>query len=505
MSDSIAVRMVGITKRFPGVVANDNVDFELRAGEIHVLLGENGAGKTTLMNILAGLYTKDSGEIYVWGQKVEILSPQDALRLGIYMVPQTPKLVQSMTVLENVIIGLRKAGMILPTRRARSWIENLAKSYYIPIDIDAPVYRLTASEQKRVELLKALVRHAKILIFDEITATLSPSEKADIFKFMRKFAMSGGAIVFVTHKINEVFEIGDRVTVMRKGKVVGTFDVSDVTQDKLTELMFGKKIEVGIAHSSAKQGDVALRVRDLWVEFDGYPSVRGVSFDLYYGEILGIAGIAGNGQKELVEAIIGLRRPSMGKIYMNADGGFIDITDKSTSWRLKSGISYIPEDRIRYGIVPNMSVAENLILGFRCLRGALDGFIINWNTVRSWASDVIKKYRIVAPSVDIPARHLSGGNIQKLIVARELESKPKIIVAFNPTLGLDVSSTKYVWETLMDMRDRGIAILLISEDLDEIMSLSDRIMVMSEGEIKGIFDRREADIDTIGRLMVRAK
>ena len=505
MSEELAVRMLGITKRFPGVIANDNVDFELRTGEIHVLLGENGAGKTTLMNILIGLYTKDSGEIYVWGRKVEILSPQDALRLGIYMVPQTPKLVRSMTVLENIVIGLKKAGIILPTRRAKKWIEDIAKSYYVLVDIDAPVYRLSASEQKRVEILKALVRHAKILIFDEITATLSPSEKADMFKFMRKFARSGGSIVFVTHKIGEVFEIGDRVTIMRKGKVVGTFDVSEVTADRLTELMFGRRIVVDVPHERAIPRDVALKVEDLWVEDDGFQSVRGISFSLRFGEILGVAGIAGNGQRELIEAIVGIRKPSRGRIYVNTNGKLMDITDKPTGWRIKNGLSYIPEDRIRYGIVPGMSVAENLLLGFQGCGEIVNSFVIRWDYVRSWADNIIRRYGIVAPSVDAPVRHLSGGNIQKLIVARELERKPRIIVAFNPTLGLDVRSMKYVWEILVRMKQKGVAILLVSEDLDEIFRLSDRILVMSEGEVRGIFDREEADINIVGRLMSRAK
>ncbi|MCR8433522.1 MAG: ABC transporter ATP-binding protein [Candidatus Korarchaeota archaeon] len=503
--NNLAIKAVGITKRFPGVTANDNVSFELRVGEIHVLLGENGAGKTTLMNILAGLYSKDSGEIYVWGQKVEIKSPQDALKLGIYLVPQTPKLVRSMTVLENVVIGLKKAGIILPTRKVRDLVEGLTKSYHIIVDIDAPVYRLSASEQKRIELLKALIRHARILIFDELTTSLSPSEKADLLKFMRKFARSGGAIIFVTHKMHEVFEVGDRVTVMRNGRVVGTFDVSEVTPDKLTELMFGKSIKPESIPRLTKPGDVMFRIDNLWVDLDGYKCVRGVSLDLHSGEILGLAGVAGNGQKELVETIIGIRQPSKGKIYAKLNGKFVDITDKPTIWRLKSGISYIPEDRIRQGIIPDMTVMENVILGFRFSEDAISGLLINWSKIKAQVSEIIKKYEIATPSADVLAKYLSGGNIQKLIIAREFESKPTILIAFNPTLGLDASSTRYIWEMLIEMRNKGAAILLISEDLDEILSLSDRIAVISEGEIRGIFSREEARLDDIGRLMVRAK
>jgi len=500
------VRMVDIRKEFPGVIANDNVCFGLRRGEIHALLGENGAGKTTLVSILAGLYEADGGEIYVWGRRVKIACPMDAIKLGIFMVPQTPKIVESMTVAENLSIGLKSAGLIFPVRKIKRIARRICEKYNIHIDLDVPAYRLSVSEQKRLEILRAIIRNAKILIFDEITNLLAPYERREIYEFMRKYVEDGNSIIFVTHKISEAMAISDRITVMRKGKVVGTVDSSNVTSEKLTAMMFGAPLTKHDDSVGKFEGDMALEVMDLWVKGDhGRYMVRGVSFVVRYGESVGIVGVAGNGQRELVEAIMGLRKPERGRIYIMVDGTKYDLTKRPASYRLMMGVGYIPDDRIRHGIIPDMSVAENLILGRHSTSSLARLSILRWNKIKKIAEAIVKKYGIVTPNIQRQARFLSGGNIQKLILARELEKEPRIIVAVNPTQGLDAKTVDYMREVFAHLKSEGKAILLISEDIDEVLMLADRISVISDGMVSKFMDRREATVEAIGSMMARVR
>lgn len=500
---TIAVRMIGITKRFPGVVANDNVDFELNVGEIHTLLGENGAGKTTLMNILCGFYSPDFGEIYVWGKRVDISSPRDAMKLGIFMIPQTPKLVLSMSVLENVIIGLKSVGIIFSKKKVEEKILDIAKKFNININPRAKIYSLSASERKRVEIIKALMRNAKVLVFDEPTATLSPVETKKLFDFMRRFKENNGSVIFITHKLHEALEISDRITVMRKGRVVGTIDKAHASEELLTKWMFGESIKKTTYHRKTREDKMTiLKVEDLYVKNDaGEQVVNGVSFEIRMGEIFGIAGVAGNGQKELVEAIMGLRKIKKGKILLRRNGREIDVT-KFGLRLTRDFIGFIPEDRITHGIAPSMSVAENLVLKDYKLPIFSGIIMLKMDKILEWARSIVKNYRIKTPNINTPVKYLSGGNIQKLIVARELSRDPQLIIAMYPTLGLDVKTTRIVRQKLVEARNRGAAIILISEDLDEILELSDRIAVIYRGSIIKIFEGNDINKQEIGRLMI---
>ncbi len=496
---SLLVRMEGITKRFPGVTANYKVDFELRAGEIHALLGENGAGKTTLMNILYGLYRPDEGRIFIEGREVRIRSPRDAARLGIGMVHQHFKLVPTLTVAENIVLSLEKTGFFMPVKKVRKAIEEAAGKYGLKIDPDARIWQLSVGERQRVEILKALMRDARVLILDEPTTVLTPGEKEELFKILRRLAGEGRGIVFITHKLDEVFRIADRVTVLRKGRVVaGGIPIGRTTPRELARLMVGREVDMRMEKKAKEPGDVVLEVRDLFALDDrGVMVVRGVSFEVRRGEVFGIAGVAGNGQKELVEAIIGLRKPERGRVII--DGR--DVTGRPPSEVLDLGVAYIPEDRARYGIAPDLSVAENLILRAYRRPPFSRGLFLNMDYIRKWSEELVAEYGIVTPSIDTPAGSLSGGNIQRLILARELSMTPKLIIASHPTFGLDVAATEQVRALLLKHRDEGAGVLLISEDLDEIMELSDRIAVMKDGRITAIVRASEADVEEIGMLM----
>ena len=493
------VRMIGITKRFPGVIANDKVDFELMPGEVHALLGENGAGKTTLMNILYGLYRPDEGQIFIDGREVEIRSPRDAMRLGIGMVHQHFKLVSTLTVAENIALSLEGTGLILPARRVRARILEVAQHYGLEVDPDARIWQLSVGERQRVEILKLLIRNAKVLILDEPTTVLAPGEREELFKVLRKLAYEGRGIVFITHKLEEVFRVADRVTVLRKGRVVASgLPVRSTTPSELAKLMIGRELKPRLVKKPARLGEPVLEVEDLSVLDDkGLLAVRGVSFNVRRGEILGIAGVAGNGQRELVEAIIGLRKPRSGRIRIDGH----DVTGKAPADVLKLGVAYIPEDRARYGIVPDLSVAENLILKLYKVPPFKRGFFLDEEYILSWSRKVVSDFGIVTPNVRAPAGSLSGGNIQRLILARELSTRPKLIVASHPTFGLDVAATEQIRSLLIEQRERGAGVLLVSEDLSEIMELSDRIAVMHEGQIVGLLSPSEADVEKIGLMM----
>ncbi len=491
------VRMVGIVKRFPGVIANDHVDFNLFPGEIHALLGENGAGKTTLMNILYGIYQPDEGEIYVKGRKVEIRNPKDAMKLGIGMVHQHFLLIEKHTVAENIALGFAKR-IVNPLDEIKARIREFAEKYNLKVDPDAYIWQLSVGEQQKVEIIKSLCAGAEILILDEPTSVLTPQEANDLFNILRRMRAEGKGIVFITHKLAEVFAVADRVTVMRKGRVVGTLPVEKATRGDLARMMVGREVVFTVERRSAKVGKPVLEVENLVVLGDrGKEAVRGVSFQVREGEILGVAGVAGNGQRELVHAIVGLRKVKSGTVRILG----VDTTNKSPREIAELGVGHIPEERLKYGIVPNLSVAENSILKSYYKSPYRKGLTIDYSEVRRNAENLINEYGIAVPSPETPAKLLSGGNMQKLIVGRELKRRPKLIIASNPTFGLDVGATEYIRKILLEQRDAGAAILLISGDLDEVLQLSDRIAVMFNGQFMGIVRPEEVTVEEIGLMM----
>ncbi len=491
------VSMVNIVKRFPGVVANDHVNFDLMPGEIHALLGENGAGKTTLMNILYGIYKPDEGEIYVRGRKVKIRSPKDAMRLGIGMVHQHFLLVDRHTVAENLALGHSKS-LINPLDEIKAKIREFAEKYGLKVDPDSYIWQLSAGEQQKVEIIKALYRGANILVLDEPTSILTPQESRELFSILKRMKEDGNGIAFITHKLAEVFEVADRVTVMRKGRVIGTLRTQETSKEELAKMMVGREVIFTIKKRPAKMGGPVLEVENLRVLGDRkQEAVRGITFQVRAGEILGIAGVAGNGQRELVQAIVGLRKVKSGTIRVMG----IDVTNKSPREIAELGVGHIPEERLKYGIVPNLSVAENFILKSYYKPPLKKGFVLDYSKIEKIAEKLIEEYGIVAPTPNTPARLLSGGNMQKLIVARELWRKPKLIVALNPTFGLDVGATEYIRKILLEQRDEGAAILLVSGDLDEILQMSDRLAVMYNGQIMGIVRPEEVSVEEIGLMM----
>ena len=494
----IAVEMRGIVKRFPGVVANDHVTFVARRGEIHALLGENGAGKSTLMNILSGLYRPDEGEIYINGKRVDFHSPRDAIEAGVGMVHQHFRLVPTLTVVENVILGLDEPRFHLNLDQARAKIGALAEQYGLKTDPDAYIWQLSVGEQQRVEIIKALYRGAQILILDEPTAVLTPQETEELFRTLHRMAEQGHTIIFISHKLDEVMAIADRVTVLRAGKVVATVDIGEVTKATLAEMMVGRPVIFRIEKPAIEPGEEVLRVENLHVRNDkGLPALRGVSFVVRKHEIVGIAGVSGNGQTELAEALYGLRTIDEGRIILYGQ----DITRASTRQIIRQGVAQIPEDRHKEGSLGGMSLSENLIMKNYRRKPVSRGPLINWGFVREFARGLVKRFNIAAPGIQTKARLLSGGNLQKLILARELSSEPSLIIAMHPTQGLDVGATESVRKLLIEERNKGAGILLISEDLDEVMQLSDRILVIYEGEIMGEVPGDAADRNLIGLMM----
>lgn len=484
--------MKGIVKVYPdGTVALRGVDFEVRRGEIHALLGENGAGKTTLMKILAGILRPTSGEIYVRGRRVRFRSAAEALRHGIGMVHQHLALVPVMTAYENIVLGLKGIN--------RERVEELMESVGLKVPLDAPVETLSFGVRQRVEILKMLIRNVDVLILDEPTTNLTPMEVSELFKTLRRLRDEGKAVIFVSHKLREVLEIADRITVLRQGRVVGTLRREEATPELLARMMVGREVFLRISKSPARPGKVVLEVHDLWVRSDlGTWAVRGVSFTVREGEIFGIAGVEGNGQRELVEALTGLRRVERGRVVV---GGF-DVTNSSPDKLYRLGVCHIPEDRHLLGLVLEMTVAENSVLGmhrwprFTRLLGFLDQI-----AVRRHAEKIIEDFSVVAPGVDAPVKFLSGGNQQKLVAGRELSKNPRLVVAAQPTRGLDVAATEYIRKLLVRLRDEGRAVLLVSSDLDEVLDLSDRVAVMYEGEFMGIVRPDEVSIREIGLMM----
>ncbi|MCR4391871.1 MAG: ABC transporter ATP-binding protein [Candidatus Acetothermia bacterium] len=502
---SQAVRMEGIVKRFPGVLANAGIDFSLDFGEAHGLLGENGAGKTVLMSILYGLYQPDAGRIFVRGTPTRIGSPAVAIRIGIGMVHQHFMLVPRLTVAENIAVGWEPTrGPLLDRRAMVRRIEALVEQYGLGVDPEARVEELAVGEQQRVEILKALYRGAEVLILDEPTAVLAEQEAEALFAAVRALKEQGKAVVFITHKLDEALAVCDRITVLRKGKNVGTLPASEATETQLAELMVGREVVFQVRPEPVvSEGQPLVAVEGLVATDDrGVEAVRGVSVVVHDHEILGIAGVQGNGQKELVEAICGLRQPQAGHVSV----GGRDLTGASPRKLTRAGLVHVPEDRQQRGLILPFTVAENAILGQEYdPRFAIGPWAQARRNIARYAQELVERFSIAAPSVRTSVQALSGGNQQRLILARELGRGPRVVVAVQPTRGLDVAGMEFVWNQLLAMRRQGCAVLLVSMDLDEVMMLSDRIAVMYQGEVVAVVRRGEATKRELGLWMLRGK
>ncbi len=493
-----AVEMQDITLRFPGVLANDHVNFTMYPGEIHALLGENGAGKSTLMNVLTGLYKPQSGEIRIHGKKVSFNSPKDAIANGIGMVHQHFMLVENQTVTENILIGLDTPRFALNLKKYDQEVSDLADQFGIHIDPTAKIWQLSVGEQQRVEILKILYRGADILIMDEPTAVLAPQEADELIATLKGMAAQGKAIAFISHKLAEVKQVADKLTVLRRGRVTAErMDLHDFTRESLASLMVGREVIFNLHKCDQDPGREVLRLEDVSaLNKKNLPALRNVDLALHEGEILGIAGVAGNGQSELVEVITGLR-PCTGNIWLEGK----NIANKPPAFSISQGLAHIPEDRIGVGSAPNLSLTSNIIMKRYDQEPISHNWQLDYVAADTLAGGLKDEYDIQAPSVQTQARKLSGGNLQKLILARELSSTPRLIVAMQPTRGLDVGAIESVQQLLLRQREQGCAILLVSEDLDELLALSDRIAVMYEGHVVGTICSADFDITKIGLMM----
>jgi simple sugar transport system ATP-binding protein len=490
----------GITKAFPGVLANDHIDLTLMEGEIHALLGENGAGKTTLMNILYGLYSPDEGEIAVRGKTVDIIDPNDAIGQGIGMVHQHFMLVPVLTVTENVMLGVEsiRAGIFLDRAAAAKRVTEIAEQHGLEVDPDAYIQDLPVGVQQRVEIIKLLYREADVLILDEPTAVLTPQEVEDFFAVVKSLVAQGKSVIFITHKLNEVMSIADRITVIRHGRVVGTTEPEHTSKEQLAAMMVGREVILSIEKGPAEPGEKVLEVTDLEVQDDlGNLKVRSVSFDVFEGEVLGIAGVQGNGQSELVQVLTGLREPSAGKVIIQGE----DLTGASPRRVLESGVAHVPEDRQADGLVLSFPVSDNLVLNTYYLEPFARYGVMDEETIMMTAQQRAREFDVRTPGVTTPVSSLSGGNQQKVIVAREFSRPIHLLIASQPTRGLDVGSIEYIHGRIVDKRDEGCAVLLVSPELDEVISLSDRIAVMYKGEIVDILPADQVTREEIGLLM----
>jgi ABC-type uncharacterized transport system ATPase subunit len=494
--------MRGIVKRFPGVVANDNVDFSLREGEIHALLGENGAGKSTLMNILSGLYRADEGQIFSHGRPVQFNSPRDAISHGIGMVHQHFMLVPTQTVTENLILGQPAPRFRINYRQLEKQVGELSRKFGLAVDPQAKIWQLSVGEQQRVEILKMLYQGANILIMDEPTAVLTPQEVSELFDTLRHMAASGQSIIFISHKLDEVLAIADRVTVLRRGRVVATVEGQQASKAELARLMVGREVLFLVEKAPAQPGPEVLAIENLACQNDrGLPALRELSLTVRAGEVVGLAGVAGNGQTELAEVITGLRPASAGRVMVQGR----EVTNQPATATIDRGLAYIPADRTGVGSAPNLDLVDNLILKTYRRPPIGAGWRINLALARAQAAQLIEQFDVKTPNVDLPARSLSGGNLQKLILAREISRQPKVIIAVYPTRGLDVGAIETVHQMLIDERDRGAGILLISEELDELFALSDRIAIIYEGQIVGQVPPEDERVEEIGLMMAGAK
>ena len=498
------LELKGITKRFPGVLANDHIDLTLEKGEIHALLGENGAGKTTLMNILYGLYSPDEGEIFVNGQKVEIQEPTDAIKAGIGMVHQHFMLIPVFTVTENIMLGeeYTKFGTFLDRKKAAKKIHDISETYKLNVNPNAYIKDLPVGIQQRVEIIKILFRDAEILIMDEPSAVLTPQEVDELFIIMRKLIHQGKSIIFITHKLREVMECADRITVIRGGKVVGSTTPKEADTKKLATMMVGREVELKVKKTKAKTGEQILNIKDLKVlNSQEQFAVDGVSFEVKEGEVLGIAGVQGNGQTELVRALTGLLQPTEGNITILGK----DTTKQKPRFITELGSAHIPEDRQKDGLILAFPVSENLVMNTYYEAPFSKGVRMQFDEIAKCGKELVKNFDIRTPSITTPVSNLSGGNQQKVIIAREFSRPIKLLIASQPTRGLDVGSIEYIHKRLMEKRDDGCAILLVSTELDEIIQLSDRIAVMYRGKVLDIVDADKTSKEILGLLMAGIK
>jgi simple sugar transport system ATP-binding protein len=503
--ENYIVEMQNITKEFPGIIANDNITLNLKKGEVHALLGENGAGKSTLMSVLFGLYKAEKGEIRINGKTVNINNPNDANALGIGMVHQHFKLVEVFTVLENIILGVEPISRgFLDKSQARNKIIELSERYGLKVNPDALIEDISVGMQQRVEIIKMLYRENEILIFDEPTAVLTPQEIKDLLEIMRGLAEEGKSILFITHKLNEIMAVADRCTVLRKGQCIGTVDVKDATKEELSRMMVGRDISFSIDKKKVETGDVVLSVRNVTVasKLHKNNAVKNVSFDVRAGEIVCLAGIDGNGQTEFVSALTGLERTNEGAMQLCGH----DITKASIRQRSIIGMSHIPEDRHKHGLILDYSLEENLVLQRYWEPEFQKNGFIRFNQVRQYAEGLIERFDVRSSQGPVSiVRSMSGGNQQKAILAREIDKKHELLVAVQPTRGLDVGAIEYVHKQLIDRRDAGKAVFLVSLELEEVMNVSDRILVIYEGEIVGELDPKETNMQELGLYMSGAK
>ncbi|MFC4549737.1 ABC transporter ATP-binding protein, partial [Halorussus sp. GCM10023401] len=503
MSDTRApaVRLDGITKRFGDVVANDDVDLSLGKGTVHALIGENGAGKTTLMSVLYGLYEPDAGDVYVDGERRTFDSPRDAIDAGVGMIHQHFQLVDTMTVVQNVVLGHEPTeNGLVDEASAREDIEEICSTYGFDVDryLDTRVERLGVGVQQRVEIVKSLYRGADTLVLDEPTAVLTPQEVEGLFEVMDELTDRGRSLIFITHKLDEALAVADRITVLRDGKNVGTVDAADTTQEELAQLMVGRDVLFDYPERESVPGEVALSVEELRVRDDrDLEQVSDVDFAVREGEVFGVAGVEGNGQAELVEALNGLRTVDSGTVTF--DG--VDVTDASRRRRIESGIAYVPEDRQAEGLVQDYDLVRNALLGNQTVEPYERGGFIDWRAVRDHAEEIVDRYDVQPSDADAEAASLSGGNQQKFIVGRELEHRPDLVVASHPTRGVDIGAIEFIHERLLEMRDAGMAVLLVSSKLDEVRKLADRIAVMYEGEFVDVVDPDAVTERELGLLM----
>ncbi|MBK6326507.1 MAG: ABC transporter ATP-binding protein [Chloroflexi bacterium] len=494
-----SLEMRGIVKKFPGVLANDHVDFDVKAGEIHALLGENGAGKSTLMKILYGMYQPEEGEILLNGRPITIHSPTDSINHGIGMIHQHFMLVDNVTVAENVALGLKSTrGLRLDLDVVSARIRELAEKYGLQVDPQAVISKLAVGERQRVEIVKALYRGAALLVLDEPTAVLTPQEVDDLFVIFRQMAADGHGLIFISHKLNEIFALTDRVSVLRDGKMIGTVNTADVTKADLANMMVGREVLLTRHRPPVTVGDARLMVTNVNAfNDDGKPVLKNVSFEVKSGEILGVAGVSGNGQRPLAEAIAGLQAVADGQILLEGQ----DVTNFTPAQMFTVGLSYIPEERMHDGCIKDFSVEENAILQDYVKRPYSNWIFLAFKQIADHAQHLIKSFNVKTPSRDTLIKNLSGGNIQKLILARELAREPRVLIAAQPTRGVDIGATEYIHNQLLRQRAEGLATLLISEDLDEVKALSDRIMVLFGGEVMGIVKSEDVTVAQLGLMM----
>ncbi|MFB6151762.1 MAG: ABC transporter ATP-binding protein [Haloarculaceae archaeon] len=493
--------MERITKRFPGVVANDQVTLEVKRGSVHTLLGENGAGKTTLMKVLYGLYQQEEGTVYLDGEPCEFEDPQDAIDAGVGMIHQHFKLVDTLTVTENIALGnepRKWGGLGYDIDEAREEIRELSDRYDFDLDPDDRIEDISVGEKQRAEIIKTLYRGADVLIFDEPTAVLTPQEVQELFSIVEELTAQGKSIIFITHKLGEAMEIADEITVLRDGEKIGTVSPDDVTREDLAEMMVGREVMLEVDKTEVTAGDPALSVSDLRVEDDdGVAQVDDVDLTVHEGEIVGIAGVDGNGQSQLVDAITGLAVPDEGSVQLNGT----DVTDVSRRDHIDSGMSFVPEDRQTRGLVMDFDLVENALLGKQYDDDFTNGVRIDWNSTRDHAADIIDEYDVRTPGASAISHSLSGGNQQKFVVGREMLRDLDVMVASHPTRGVDIGSIEFIHDQLLELRSRGKAVLLVSSKLDEIQQLSDRIAVIYEGEIMDVVEPEDVTEQDLGLLM----